>query len=43
MERNLKVETLPTGVKMVAYEQFVHPTTRHAVLDYWERADRYLK
>jgi hypothetical protein len=31
MERNLKLETLSTGVKMVDYEQFVCPNRSYSI------------
>jgi len=29
MERKLKIETVPTGVKIINYEQFVCPTWKY--------------
>ena len=33
MERNLKFETFPTGVKKIDYEQYRYPDDKHAIYD----------
>jgi len=31
MERNLKIETFPTGAKMINYGQYLYPDNTHVI------------